>query len=86
MIQKSLAQSTEWLLFFYSLPSKPVGNRMKIWRKLSRIGAVPFKGSVYVLPDNEDHLEYFQWLVSEVITRGGDGAFARVKQIESMKE
>ena len=86
MIQKTKAQSKGWLLFFYSLPSKPVGNRMKIWRKLSQIGAVPFKGSVYVLPDNEDHHEYFQWLVSEVITRGGEGAFVRVERIESMEE
>jgi hypothetical protein len=59
---------------------------MKIWRKLSQIGAVPFKGSVYVLPDNEDHHEYFQWLVSEVITRGGEGAFVRAERIESMEE
>jgi hypothetical protein len=75
-----------WLLFFYSLPSKPVGNRMKIWRKLSRIGAVPFKGSGHILPDNEENHEYFQWLVSEVISRGGEGAFVRVERIESMKE
>lgn len=86
MLQISKIQSGGWLLFFYSLPSKPVSNRMKIWRKLSQIGAVPFKGSVYVLPDNEEHHEYFQWLVSEVVTRGGEGAFVRVERIESMEE
>ncbi len=59
---------------------------MRIWRKLSQIGAVPFKGSVYVLPDNEDHHEYFQWLVSEVVARGGEGAFVRAERIESMEE
>jgi hypothetical protein len=59
---------------------------MRIWRKLSQIGAVPFKGSVYILPDNEDHHEYFQWLVSEVVARGGEGAFIRADRIESMKE
>jgi hypothetical protein len=86
MIQNNLTKSPGWLLFFYSLPSKPVGNRMKIWRKLSRIGAVSFKGSVYLLPDNEENHEYFQWLVSEVISRGGEGAFVRVERIESMPE
>ncbi len=59
---------------------------MKIWRKLSRIGAVPFKGSGHILPDNEENHEYFQWLVSEVISRGGEGAFVRVGRIESMTE
>jgi hypothetical protein len=86
MIHKSLTKSPDWLLFFYSLPSKPVGNRMKIWRKLSRIGAVPFKGSGHILPNNEENYEYFQWLVSEVITRGGEGAFVRAERIESMPE
>lgn len=85
MIQKTQTKATGWLLFFYSLPSKPVGNRMKIWRKLSQIGAVPFKGSVYILPDNEENHEYFQWLVAEVISREGEGAFARVERIESLE-
>lgn len=86
MIQKTTTPSSGWLLFFYSLPSKPVGNRMKVWRKLSRIGAVPFKGSGHILPDSEENHEYFQWLVSEVISRGGEGAFVRTDRIESMKE
>jgi hypothetical protein len=59
---------------------------MKIWRKLSQIGAVPFKGSVYLLPNNEENFEYFQWLVSEVMARGGDGAFVQVERIEFMQE
>jgi hypothetical protein len=59
---------------------------MKIWRKLSRIGAVPFKGSGYLLPDNEENYEYFQWLVSEVISLGGEAAFVRAEKIESMED
>jgi hypothetical protein len=42
--------SQEWLLIFYSVPSHPVSNRMKIWRKLAKIGAVQLKGAVYLLP------------------------------------
>jgi len=75
-----------WLLFFYSVPSKPVSNRMKIWRKLSKAGAVQIKGAVYVLPMNEDHYEFFQWLVSEVSSMGGEAAFTRVHAIDSMKD
>ncbi|MBA4393423.1 MAG: hypothetical protein C0407_07705, partial [Desulfobacca sp.] len=59
---------------------------MKIWRKLSQIGAVSFKGSVYLLPDNEENYELFQWLVTEVVGRGGEGAFVRVDRIEFMPE
>ncbi len=72
-----------WLLFFYSIPSKPVASRMKIWRKLTGAGALPFKGAVYILPDNEENLEYFQWLVSEVVATGGEGAFVKVEKVET---
>ena len=44
---------------------------------------MPFKGAVYILPDNEENLEYFQWLVSEVESMGGKGAFVRVEKVET---
>jgi hypothetical protein len=59
---------------------------MKVWRKLSQIGAVPFKGSGYILPNNEENYEYFQWLISEVMDRGGEGAFVQIDRIESLTE
>ncbi len=83
MLDKHSKNIQGWLLFFYSIPSKPVASRMKIWRKLTRAGALPFKGAVYVLPDNEENHEYFQWLVSEVATTGGEGAFVKVEKVET---
>ncbi|MBI5203577.1 MAG: chromate resistance protein [Nitrospirae bacterium] len=74
-----------WLLFFYSVPSKPVSNRMKVWRRLAKAGAIQFKGAVYILPYSEEHNELFQWLVSEVISMKGDAAFVKVENIETMK-
>ena len=44
-----------WFLFFYSVPSNPVNNRMKVWRKLIKAWAVQLKGSIYILPDTEEH-------------------------------
>lgn len=76
----------EWLLFFYSIPSKPVSNRMKIWRMLVKAGAVQFKGSVYILPASDDHYELFQWLVSSAAGMKGEAAFVRVSEIETMKD
>ena len=74
-----------WLLFFYSVPSKPVSNRMKVWRRLAKAGAIQFKGAVYILPYSEEHNELFQWLVSEVISMKGDAAFVKIENIETMK-
>lgn len=72
-----------WLLFFYSLPSTPAKNRMTIWRKLIKAGVLPFKGSVYILPDTEENLEFFTWLVSEVASLRGEAAFVSVDKIET---
>jgi len=80
------AITQEWLLIFYSVPSHPVSNRMKIWRKLAKAGAVQLKGAVYILPASEEHEELFQWLIGEVRSMGGDGAFVRTADIRTMND
>ena len=75
-----------WLVFFSSLPSKPAGNRVKAWRRLGKAGAVQLKGSVYVLPDNREHEEFFQWLAGEFTSMGGEAAFVRADRVETMPD
>ena len=84
MVTKTPVQ--KWLLIFYSVPSKPVSNRMKIWRKLAKAGAVQLKGAIYILPATEEHEEFFQWLLGEVKSMGGDGAFVRTAEIKTMND
>lgn len=74
----------QWLLFFYTVPAKPGNLRMKVWRRLIKMGAVSLKGSVYILPDTEDHLEALHWLTGEVASLGGEAAFVKVGRIETM--
>jgi hypothetical protein len=85
MIQNN-KRHPNWLMFFYSVPSKPVSNRMKIWRKLIKAGAIQFKGAVYLLPYSEDHYDFFQWLVSEVTDMEGEAALVNVENIDTMKD
>jgi hypothetical protein len=61
-----------WLLFIPQLPARPDYLRVKLRRRLQRIGAVLLKSSVYVLPNREDTLEHFHWLRREIIQEGGD--------------
>jgi hypothetical protein len=79
-------KAREWLLIFYSVPSHPVSNRMMIWRKLAKAGAVQLKGAVYILPATDEHEEFLQWLIGEVKSMGGDGAFVRSSEIQAMDE
>lgn len=48
------------------------------------MGAASLKGSVYILPYSEDHLEALHWLTGEVASLGGEAAFAKVERIETM--
>jgi hypothetical protein len=84
MAKNETDNDRSWLLFFYTLPSKPVRNRMTIWRKLLKAGALPFKGSVYILPYAEQHHEFLTWLASEVLSLKGEGSFVRVEKIETI--
>ncbi|MDI6728791.1 MAG: chromate resistance protein [Thermodesulfovibrionales bacterium] len=86
MLQTKHSEIHGWLLFFYSVPSKPVSNRMKIWRRLTQAGALPFKGAAYILPHSEEHYEFCQWLVSEAVGMGGEAAFVHVEKIETMHD
>lgn len=75
-----------WLLLFYSVPSRPVANRVKLWRKLAKAGAIHLKGAVYILPYSDAHYEFLQWLMAEIASMKGDGMFVRVDKLETMKD
>ncbi|HUO76171.1 MAG TPA: chromate resistance protein ChrB domain-containing protein [Thermodesulfovibrionales bacterium] len=83
---KGTAKGQGWILFFYSVPSKPVSNRMKVWRRLTKAGAVQLKGSVYILPYNDEHYEFLQWLVSEIAEMKGEAGFVKIEKIDTMKD
>jgi hypothetical protein len=67
----------EWLFLIHQLPPKPDYFRVKIRRRLARLGAVPLKNTVYVLPDEEDAMEDFQWLLREIEDGGGEATLLR---------
>jgi hypothetical protein len=72
----------EWILLIHQLPPKPTNLRVRIWRKLQKLGAVAIKNSVYVLPANEKTHEDFQWLKQEIESAGGEAAVFRAGSVE----
>ena len=77
-------QTPQWLLFFYSIPATPVNNRVKIWRKLQKTGAVQLKGGVYILPYREDNHEALQWMLAELPGLKGEGLLVTTETIEPL--
>jgi len=41
-----------WLLLMHQLPPKPESLRVRVWRSLQRLGALPIKNSVYAMPNH----------------------------------
>src|SRR5215211_3498143 len=80
--QARKASTHEWILLIHQLPPKPTNLRVRIWRKLQKLGAVAIKNSVYVLPANEKTNEDFQWLKQEIESAGGEAAVFQAGSVE----
>src|SRR5919197_387105 len=74
------------LLLLVGLPPQPSSLRVRVWRRMRSLGAVPLKRSAYLLPDTPERYEDFQWLAQEIQREGGDATLVRVHQIENMSE
>ncbi len=63
-----------WLLLTHQLPSEPSKIRVKVWKKLQFLGAVPIKNSVYVLPNRTGTREDFEWLRKDIVRMKGEAS------------
>src|SRR5881396_1793736 len=75
-----------WLLLIHQLPPKPDYFRVKVWRRLQRIGAVAIKNSVYVLPHTEQASEDFQWLRREIVAGGGEASVCQAAFVDGLSD
>jgi hypothetical protein len=75
-----------WLLLIHQIPPKPDYFRVKVRRRLQRMGAVALKNSVYVLPSHEAALEDFRWLLREIVAEGGEATVCEAELIEGITQ
>jgi hypothetical protein len=80
LAKKNLA----WLLLLVRLPATHSAERVAIWRKLKKSGAVQMQTSTYILPDDPARYETFQWLTQHIRDAGGDATLVRVREIEGL--
>ncbi|MGE0815729.1 MAG: chromate resistance protein ChrB domain-containing protein [Vicinamibacterales bacterium] len=66
-----MSSEAKWLLLAFQLPAHPSNARVKTWRRLRQIGAVPTRNAVYVLPHADQCREDFEWLRGEIAALGG---------------
>lgn len=79
-----MIKATSWLLLLYSLPTNRNTERVAVWRRLKKMGAVQIKTSTYLLPDELAQYEQFQWLAKQIRDYGGDSTLVRAQEIEGL--
>jgi hypothetical protein len=80
-------KSTEpaaWLLLIHQVPNSPAYLRVKMWRRLQKIGAMAVKNAVYVLPRSDQSSEDFHWVAREILEAGGDASVCEATFIEGI--
>ena len=76
--------ATSWLLLLFSLPTNRNTERVAVWRRLKKMGAVQIKTSTYLLPDEPAQYEQFQWLAKQIRDSDGDSTLVRAQEIEGL--
>ncbi len=86
-IKQDAGEATgRWLFLIHQIPPKPDYFRVKVRRRLHRIGAIALKNSVYVLPNSDDAMEDFQWLRRMVVEDGGEATLCAAAFIEGVND
>ena len=77
-------QTHSWLLLLFSLPAGKKTERVSVWRRLKKSGAIQLTTSTYVLPDQPALYEIFQWLAKQIRDAGGEATLIRAQEIEGL--
>lgn len=75
-----------WLALLHQLPAKPPYLRVKIWRRLQSIGAIPLKNAVHLLPNTERSQAAFSTLLHEITSSGGEAILAELTLLDGQSD
>ena len=75
-----------WLVLIHQLPPEPSYLRVKVGRRLARIGAVQIKNTVYVLPATDACREDLQWAIAEIREGGGEANLFESKFLDGVTD
>lgn len=84
MVIATPAGHAPWLLLIFSLPAKRASERVQVWRKLKRHGALPLRSSGYVLPNNASNQERLEWLAAAIRKYKGEASVVQVHAIDDL--
>jgi hypothetical protein len=82
----SKAAPAPWLLLVFSLPSTRTSQRVEVWRKLQRYGAMALGSSGYVLPQTAANQEKLEWLATAIRNYKGQASVAQVQGFDDLPD
>jgi hypothetical protein len=77
------SEAHRWLVLAFQLPARPTAGRMRVWRQLQRLGALPVKGGAYLLPNTAQAREDLEWLGKEIEVLKGDASLFAADTVDS---
>jgi hypothetical protein len=85
-VREAVKERPRWLLLIHQIPPTPAYFRAKVGRRLHRLGAVPIKNAVYVMPSNDQTREDLQWVSREIAQEGGDATVCEANLVDGLKD
>lgn len=76
----------KWLFLVQQIRTPNSRERVKVWRLLKKIGALPYRNSVYVLPYSKERLEDFQWLGQQIKDSKGEASVFVSESIDERED
>jgi hypothetical protein len=73
-----------WLLLIFSLPRRSASLRVAVWRKLQRHGALALGNSGYLLPNDTQNRERFEWLAEKIRSHRAEASVVEVQGIDNL--
>ncbi len=81
-----MSDEPRWLLLLHQIPRKPDYLRVKVWRRLQKLGAVSIKNAVYALPRSEERNEDLQWVIREIVAGGGEATLVEANLVQGLRD
>ena len=73
------------MLLVFTLPAARASERVGVWRRLQRYGALALPASGYVLPNNPANQERLEWLATSIRNSKGQAAVAQVSSFDDLR-
>jgi hypothetical protein len=86
MTVTSTNRGQPWLLLLFSLPRSRASQRVEVWRKLQRSGALPLRSSGYVLPAGPANQEKLEWLAAAIRSYQGHASVVEVHAFDDLPD